>query len=263
MPLTQDRSKDASEEIVQEPSLSTLSKCCICGVGIGSGSFCKKHAHQSTGANSARDAQSFENENAPSAYDVDYEGTAGRLSLKGDLFPRPAKPGQFFSSENFEHWKFEGLEHLTPKQKYEIVQNLNKLLADTHQELANKFNLDYKMVKDKETGKIIYQLTNKDGSELTLEKIEKIAKELPMLFNKLSRELTQRTGCHFQLVMVSGYAPKSNEENTNVASPLSTTPKPGQSVSKSKELEEENKASTYRRPTPLPDPKSIKPKAPF
>lgn len=253
MPFPEDRLKDTSEASLQETSLSPLPKCSVCGVNLASGTFCNKHQPSTGGNSSGSYAQDTENKDVPSAYDVDYKGEVGRISLKSDLFPHPAKPGQFFSSGNFEHWKFENLEHLTPLQKHEIIENVNKLLTDTHKELANKYDLDYKLEKDRTTGKVIYQLTNKDGSELTPEQQEKIAKDLPSIFNKLSKELTQKLGSNIQLIMVSRVTPK--EENFYVNSPFSSTPKPGQGISKNKELEEENQASAYRRPTPLPDKK--------
>lgn len=242
-----------------DAQLKEVKSCTKCGSPVLPGSrFCHKHqpgAGSSNGgsgsnasANDERNAEDEKNEQKPTDFQFLLEDTRANIVLKDDVFEETPDVGQFFASTNINHYHFHNMEHLTPLEKQECIDNINLLLKDTYKELAKKYDLDFKVETNKE-GKSIYKLINHDGTDLTPEQKKeiqsKLAKDMPEIFNKLSQSLTEKNGLNYRLMMVPR-GPAATYEN------------------KEEEAEkvEDSLTSQYQSPTPFRDLKSLKPKKP-
>ena len=249
--------------------------CAKCGKpSLPGGTLCDIHAKKPSGGSSGDEhdaGDETENAGMPLALALDAitdDENRCRIYLKDSLFLRAPKPGQFFSSTNFEHWEYEGLEHLTPKEKFDLIKNVNELLTGTYEKLvekynkSGKFNLDYKLIKGP-NGQCTYQLINKDGSDLSPEQQNSLQKRLlrdtPQIFNQLSRELHNKLGGHIRLEMVARPATLREE------SVLGQTPKlkPGLSGGKGKKEEEKEEERKHKSPSPFRDMLDLKPRHPL
>lgn len=241
-----------------DAQLKEATTCSKCGSPALPGSrFCNTHKPGVGGGlgntsltpeNDRRIAEEEEDENKPTDFQFLLENTRANIVLKDGIFEQTPDVGQFFASTNINHYHFHHMEHLTPLEKQECIDNIHSLLKDTYKELAKKYDLDFKVTTDKE-GKSVFQFINHDGTDLTPEQKRsiqfKLAKDMPEIFNKLSQSLTEQNGLNYRLMMVPRGPAATNENKKD-----------------DEEKEENSLTSGYQSPTPFRDPKSLRPKKP-
>ncbi len=252
-----DQEKSPDTQSTKDKGLAYNVKPCIkCGSSTLPGSrFCRDHQPgQDSGGetpNSAGAGKTKKDEEQPKDLQFQLEGTEASFELLDDVFDQNPDVGQYFASTNINHYKFKNMEHLSPLQKQELINNLNLLMKETYKELGKKYDLDVKVETDK-SGKTIYQFVNFDGSELSAEQKQKInanfSNDLQDTFNSLSSSFTQNNGLNYRIIMVPGSPTPSHKHKDD---------------EKGQKDQMENKLPGYKSPSPFRDMYSLEPKKPI